>query len=190
MRERELREAARVIGFHELQLLGYRDRELTDAPFEEIRSKLVTLIRRVRPSVVLTFDPNGFNLHPDHTAISRFTHDAIAVAADPRWLPDAGAAHIVSRVLWTPPLPPWEASERDPRDLAGADFVIDVSPYYDRRVEALRAHRTQHISIDRHFFSHADLPRVLRTEIWRHAFGPPLSSRPLADVLEGLTLHR
>lgn len=186
VRERELREAARVIGFHELHLLGYRDRELTDAPFEEIRSTLVTLIRRVRPSVVFTFDPNGFNLHPDHVAISRFTSDAIAVAADPRWLPEAGAPHIVSRLLWTPPLPPWEAIHHDARDLAGADFVIDVSPHYDRRVEALRAHRTQHLSIDRHFFSRSDLVHVLAREFWRQGFGPAISSRPAVDILASL----
>jgi N-acetylglucosamine malate deacetylase 2 len=186
VRERELREAARIIGFHELHLLGYRDRELAGAPFEEIRSKLVTLIRRVRPSVVFTFDPNGFNLHPDHVAISRFTSDAIAVAGDPRWLPNAGPAHVVSRLLWIPPLPPWEAIQHDARDLAGADFMIDVSAYHDQRVAALRAHRTQHLSIDHHFFSRSDLPQVLATEFWRQGFGPAIASRPGADVLDSL----
>ncbi len=186
VRERELRTAASVIGFDELHLLGYRDRELADAPVEEIRSKLVTLIRRVRPSVVFTFDPNGFNLHPDHVAISRFTSDAIAVAADPRWLPDAGPAHVVPRLLWTPPLPPWEAIQHDAHDLAGIDFMIDVSAYQDRRVTALRAHRTQHLSIDRHFFSRSDLDRVLATEFWRQGFGPAISSRPGVDLLDSL----
>ena len=182
VRERELRTAASVIGFDELHLLGYRDRELADAPVDEMRLKLVTLIRRVRPSVVFTFDPHGFNLHPDHVAISRFTSDAIAVAADPRWLPEAGPAHVVPRLLWTPPLPPWEAIQHDARDLAGADFMIDVSAYQDRRVTALRAHRSQHLSIDRHFFSRLDLDRVLATEFWRQGFGPPLRERPLPDL--------
>lgn len=182
VRERELRTAASVIGFDELHLLGYRDRELADAPVDEMRLKLVTLIRRVRPSVVFTFDPHGFNLHPDHVAISRFTSDAIAVAADPRWLPEAGPAHVVPRLLWTPPLPPWEAIQHDARDLAGADFMIDVSAYQDRRVTALRAHRSQHLSIDRHFFSRSDLDRVLATEFWRQGFGPPLRERPLPDL--------
>ena len=189
VRERELRTAASVIGFDELHLLGYRDRELADAPVDEMRLKLVTLIRRVRPSVVFTFDPHGFNLHPDHVAISRFTSDAIAVAADPRWLPDAGPAHVVPRLLWTPPLPPWEAVPHDARDLPGADFMIDVSAYQDRRVAALRAHRTQHLSIDRHFFSRSDLARVLATECWRHGFGPPLRQRPATDLFDSSPLN-
>jgi LmbE family N-acetylglucosaminyl deacetylase len=89
-RERELREAARIIGFDDLHLLGYRDKELADAPPDAMRQSLVSIIRGVRPSIVLTFDPNGFNVHPDHVAISRFTTEAVAAAADPRWCPEAG----------------------------------------------------------------------------------------------------
>ena len=86
-RERELREAVRIIGFDALHLLGYRDRELSEAPPAAVRTALVAIIRRERPSIVFTFDPNGFNVHPDHIAISRFTSDAIAASADPRWDP-------------------------------------------------------------------------------------------------------
>ena len=186
-RERELREAAGIIGVHELHLLGYRDRELGDAPVDEIRAKLVTLIRRVRPAVVITFDPNGFNVHPDHVAISRFTSDAIAVAADPRWLPDAGPAHAVQRLLWTPPIPPWEYGRHDRMaEIAGADFIVDVSAWRERRIAALRAHRSQHLSVDKYFFSQPDLDRILATEIWRQGFGPALETRPAVDIFAGL----
>ena len=161
-RERELREAARVIGFDALHLLGYRDRDLADAPSDDVRRALVSILRRERPEVVFTFDPDGFNQHPDHVAISRFASDAIAAAADARWYPESGEPHIVTRVLWTPPLPPWEAAQRAHAETApGADFVIDVSPWKDRRIAALRAHRTQHQSIDRHFFVNPDLAQIL-----------------------------
>ena len=182
VRERELREAAAIIGFDHLELLGYRDRELAEAPVEEMRRKLVLLIRRTRPDVVFTFDPHGFNLHPDHVAISRFTSDAVAIAADPRWLPEAGPAHTVSRLLWTPPVPPWEAAERETLDFAGADFVVDVSAYRDRRIAALRAHRTQQLSIDKYFLNRPNLDHVVAAEIWRQGFGPPLLTRPQSDI--------
>ena len=186
-RERELREAAHIIGFDAVHLLDYRDRELADAPPDEIRQSLVALIRRHRPSVVASFDPNGFNRHPDHVAISRFTLDAVVAAADSRWLPDAGPAHAVPRLVWTPPIAAWEAGSVDRLDeRAGADFVIDVSRWRDRREAALRAHRSQHLSIDRLFFSQPDLDRVLRLEAWRQAWGPPLARRPSPDLLEGL----
>jgi len=186
-RERELREAARIIGFDELHVLDYHDRELADAPPEDIRRSLVSLIRRYRPSVVASFDPNGFNRHPDHIAISRFAVDAIAAAADRRWHPDAGDPHAVARVVWTPPIAAWEAGVVDRiEERPGADFVIDVSRWRDRREAALRAHRSQHLSIDRLFFSQPDLDRVLGVEAWRQAWGPPIARRPSPDLMEGL----
>jgi LmbE family N-acetylglucosaminyl deacetylase len=186
-RERELREAAAVIGFDELHLLGFRDRELGEADPDAVRRPLVALIRRLRPSVVITFDPHGYNLHPDHMAISRFACDAVAVAGDARWLPDAGDPHLVARLLWTPPLAPWEAAQRARAEAeAGVDFLIDVSAWRDRRIAALRAHRSQHLSVDRYFLTRPDLDRIVAIEIWRQGFGPPLSRRPGADILEGL----
>ncbi|MBA2258764.1 MAG: PIG-L family deacetylase [Acidobacteria bacterium] len=193
VREHELREAAAIIGFDELHLLGYRDRALADAKPEDIRRTLVSIIRCTRPAVALTFDPNGFNVHPDHVAISRFTSDAIAAAADPRWHVDAGEPHAVARLLWTPPNPPWELAPRESEataappvhDMPGIDFVLDVSQWRDRRAAALRAHRTQHLSIDRYFFNQPNVDRILDREFWRHAWGPPLTSRPADDILAG-----
>jgi LmbE family N-acetylglucosaminyl deacetylase len=183
-RERELRDAAAIIGFDEVHLLDYRDRELGEAPPEEIRRSLVSLIRRVRPAVVVTFDPNGFNLHADHVAISRFTSDALAAAADRRWHPEAGEPHAASRLVWTPLFPPWEfATFEDPSEKPSADFVIDVAQWKDRKAAALRAHRTQHLPIDRYFFSRPDLDRVLSVETWRQAWGPSLRTRPASDLL-------
>lgn len=186
-REEELKEAAAIVGFNELHLLGYRDRELSDAPVDDVRRALVSIIRRVRPTVALSFDPNGFNVHPDHVAISRFASDALAAAADPRWEPRMGEPHAVSRLVWTPPLAPWDSSRLHRLDeLAGTDFVLDVSPWRERRAAALRAHRTQHLSVDKYFFNQPDPDRILDIEVWRQAWGPPLARRPAADLLEGL----
>jgi N-acetylglucosamine malate deacetylase 2 len=187
LREQELREAAAVLGISHLEFLDYRDRELADAPAEEIRVKLVGLIREHRPHVVITFDPDGGNRHPDHIAISRFTADAVAAAMDPRWLPAAGPPHQVSRLLWTCPVLPWETTKPD--TLArhpGVDFLIDVSEWRDRKAGALRAHRSQRRGIDRLFFLRPDSEAVLSTEIFRQAWGEPLNTRPLADLFAGV----
>ena len=186
-RRRELRDAARIIGFEDVHLLGFHDQELADAGADEIRRKLVTILRDEKPAVVFTFDPDGFNRHPDHIAISRFTSDAIAAAADPRWYPDAGEPHAVRRLLWTPPIAPWdEPAGVALAELPGVDFVVDVSAYQERRAAALRAHRTQHLTIERYFFSRPDCDRILSREIWRQALGPALRQRPATDVLESL----
>jgi LmbE family N-acetylglucosaminyl deacetylase len=188
-REQELRTAVHIIGFDELHHLDYPDRGLADAPADPVRRALVTIIRRTRPAVVGTFDPYGLNAHPDHIAISRFTSDAIAAAADPRWHPDTGAPHVVSRLLWTPPVPPWEIGCLDRlAERPGVDFVLDVSRFRDRREAALRAHRSQHLSIDRLFFKNPAPFALLDVEAWRHAWGPSLAHRPSDDIFQGIQL--
>lgn len=186
-REQELREAVRIIGIPHVHLLDYRDRQLSEAKPHEIRRALITCVRQYRPDVVVTFDPNGFNAHPDHIAISRFTADAVAAAADGRWLPKVGEPHVVKRLLWTPPIAPWEAARS--KSLAaepGADFVIDTSTWSQRKAEALRAHKTQHQSVEKHFFNQPDVEKILSVEVYRQAWGPPLETRPSDDIFAGL----
>jgi LmbE family N-acetylglucosaminyl deacetylase len=168
-------------------LLDYRDKHLSAAVPAEIRRQLVFLIRLHRPQLVITFDPNGTNLHADHIAISRFTSDAVAAAADCRWFPEAGPAHTVQRLLWTTPVPLYElASSPNLADQPGVDFVIDVESWWQRKALALRAHRSQHLSINRIWFHQPDPERLLRHEMFRQAWGPSLSTYPADDLFSGL----
>ena len=184
VREQELREAARILQFDELELLPYEDKELPNAPHEEIRRTLIAIIRRERPVVVVTFDPNGMTLHADHLAISRFTSDAIAAAADPRWLPELGTPHLVTRLLWTPPVVPWQGGEFPP--LPGVDFLVDTARWWKQREQALTAHRTQHVVLDKLYLKRPDVERLLSFDVMRQAWGPPLQTRPADDVFEGI----
>lgn len=187
VREAELRRAADVLGLADIAFLGYRDRELAAAPPDAVRQQLVRLLRRHCPEIVITFDPNGSNLHPDHMAISRFTSDAIAAAGDARWFPEAGEPHRIGRLLWTPPQRPWHMM-RAPGfpSLPGVDFVVDIRPWSMQKAEALRAHRTQHLSIHRIFFSQPDVDRLLSFELFRQAWGPALGERPGDELFAGL----
>jgi N-acetylglucosamine malate deacetylase 2 len=181
VREAELRAAAAIMGVERLDLLGYRDRSLADAPHEDVRQRLVATLRALRPQVVVTFDPHGFNLHPDHVAISRFTTDAVAAAADPRWYPETGDPHVVTRLLWTPPAATWDVPDAERHAHPGFDFVVDVRQWLPERVRALRAHRSQHVLTHRYFFSRADVDEVLGIESYRLGFGQAPDPRPAAD---------
>jgi LmbE family N-acetylglucosaminyl deacetylase len=169
-REAELRDAACILDITAVHLLGYKDKELSAAPPDEIRRKLVSIIRAERPSIVFTFDPNGFNVHPDHVAISRFTSDAVAAAADARWYPELGGAHATPALLWNTLLEPWQETAPNAKDEPGVDFLVDVSAWADKKEAALRAHRTQHKSVDHHFFSKPNVRAVLSVESWRRAW--------------------
>jgi LmbE family N-acetylglucosaminyl deacetylase len=81
-REGELRAAARELGVKEVALLDYVDGELDTVDPVDASEKIAGHIRRIRPQVVVTFDPFGAYGHTDHIAISQLTAAAIERAVD------------------------------------------------------------------------------------------------------------
>jgi LmbE family N-acetylglucosaminyl deacetylase len=144
--------------------------ELESAPPDEFRRLIVAMILDDQPLLVLTFDPKGFNVHPDLVAISRFTADAVTAAADDRWYPERGPAHVVPELLWSTQLEPWQEVSTNVKTHAGVDIVLDVSRWWRTKAAALRAPRTQHLSIEPHFFSKPNLEQILGGETWRRAW--------------------
>ena len=158
VREAELRDAARILGISSIEMLPYEDQKLSAAPLDEIRRHIVAAVRRHRPRIVLSFDPNGANQHTDHIAISRFALDALSAAADPRWYPETGPAHTVERLLWPAPVPPFELGrDSHPGQQPGIDILIDISPFREKKEAALRAHRTQFPGLRQMFHTDATL---------------------------------
>ncbi len=181
VREAEMRDAMQVLGVAEIYFLPYEDQKLADAPLPEIREHLVAAIRKERPQILITFDPNGANQHADHMAISRFTSDAVAAAADGRWYPDAGDPHRVDRLLWQPPTVIFRYPEN--ADLPyepGIDFLINTGPWSGQKTAAIRAHRTQRLG--RLFFDDLQGRRTFAKEAFRLAWGPRPKKVPADDL--------
>jgi len=109
VREAELDEAARIIGYDEVILLGYRDSGMPGSddnarpeafcnqPHDVVLERLVEITRRVRPDIVLGYDSHEFYPHPDHLFVHRLSVDLIEAAADPARFPMAG--------------PPWQVKK-------------------------------------------------------------------------------
>lgn len=112
VREKEMREAANVLGVHHLWFLDYRDSGMDGTPENddarsfihvsaaEVVGKLVAIIRQFRPQVMITFDESGAYGHPDHIAIYRHTTSAFYAAADDVQYPELGPAHAVSKLYY------------------------------------------------------------------------------------------
>jgi LmbE family N-acetylglucosaminyl deacetylase len=102
IREGELRAAAAALGVREVVILDYMDGALDQADPGEATSLIATHLRRVRPQVVLTFDPYGAYGHPDHIAICQFTTAALIAAADPAGarVDRSLAPHTVSKLYY------------------------------------------------------------------------------------------
>jgi LmbE family N-acetylglucosaminyl deacetylase len=175
VRESELRCAAETMGVAEVIFLGYRDsgmagtpenqdpRAFINAPEEEVVAALAGIIRRVRPQVVITFEPNGGYGHPDHIATNRHTVAAFHAAADPLCYPELGAAHQAQRLFYTAIPRSFFLEMRDQLEALGEDtsqfsrlddpitgwpdekinLTLDVSSTVELKWQALTCHRTQ-----------------------------------------------
>ncbi|HCB37122.1 MAG TPA: mycothiol conjugate amidase Mca [Acidimicrobiaceae bacterium] len=114
VRRMELAAAAAVIGYDEVVMLGYRDSGMVDtdansnpaafanADLDEAVGRLVEVIRRVRPQVVLTYSlVQEHYPHPDHLQVTAISMPAFANAGDPDWKPHLGPAFEPVK-LYTP----------------------------------------------------------------------------------------
>ncbi len=91
IRLEELRCACSEMGIAEPIFLGYRDSgmegwgapegSLALADAEEVVGRMVEVIRRLRPAVIVTFDPGGIYGHPDHVRCSATATEAYRRAA-------------------------------------------------------------------------------------------------------------
>ena len=160
-RMNELLLAAKVLGIEETCFLDYIDGEVDQAQPAAIIQKIVTHIRRIRPQVILTFDPAGAYGHPDHIAISQFATSAIICAADSNYASkDSRPGHRVSKLYYmassedqwkiyqsafkeltstvdgirrtAKPWPDWEITTR-----------IDTRPFWKTVWKAVLCHQTQ-----------------------------------------------
>ncbi len=121
VREDELRCAADKIGITNLYFLDYRDsgmmgtvenndpRALWQANVLEVTEKVVRLVRRHKPQVMLTFDPGGGYGHPDHIRAHQAAMMAYYVAGDARIFPEQAREGLPA---WTPSKLYWGAFTR------------------------------------------------------------------------------
>lgn len=98
VREVELRRAVSELGLSDVHFLGYRDGDVARADPEEATARIVGHLRRVRPQVVVTFDPFGAYGHPDHVAVCQLTTGAVVAAAGKG---HPGAPHQVSKLYYS-----------------------------------------------------------------------------------------
>ena len=78
LRARELAAALAQLGVTEHHWLGYADGGLAAVDPGTAVGPLVRLLDEIGPATVLTFGPDGFTGHPDHTAVSRWVTAAVA----------------------------------------------------------------------------------------------------------------
>jgi LmbE family N-acetylglucosaminyl deacetylase len=167
LRSAELARALALLGVREHLLLDYPDGGCASADADRAAARIAEVVAAVRPDVVVTFGPDGMTGHPDHQAVSGWVDRAVDRAAVDRAAVDRAA---VDRVLDRGPAQPpcllhASCGATQAASYADLDTRLDVmmpgatrpcrpddeialtvrlaGAALDRKVAALRAHRSQ-----------------------------------------------
>lgn len=138
-RKEEMHEVAGMLGVHEVRFLDHPDGMVE--PSLDLRRDLTREVRRVRPDVLVSFDPSllwsgrSYINHPDHRAVGEAILAVVACDAPTRpqfpELIEEGLEPFKVRRLWLA------------TDAPDADHAVDIGEAIDLKVRALAAHLSQ-----------------------------------------------
>lgn len=134
IRRREAASAAALIGAQYL-CAEFRDIEIFND--HDSRRRVVELIRRLQPEIVLTSAPSDYLC--DHEATSTLVRDALFAAPAPNYRTDSPAIAGIPHLYFMDPI---EGFDREYRWVK-ADFIVDISNVFGTKKRMLARHRSQ-----------------------------------------------
>jgi LmbE family N-acetylglucosaminyl deacetylase len=132
VRAEEARESARRLGIAANAVLDNRDGQLF--PSLDARWEIVREIRRWQADIVLTHRP--YDYHPDHRYTGQLVQDSAYLVVVPNICPDVPALQRNPVYMYL------EDQFRRPAPFS-ADIAVDIDATWDRKVDALDAHKSQ-----------------------------------------------
>jgi len=134
------------------------------ADVDEAAAALLDVIREVRPQVLVTYDAHGFYGHPDHIQAHRVAWRAFELAQTEGLAGTDGLARFYATAA---------------PDSAQVTTEIDATPYFERKLAAMRAHATQ-ITVSAPFFALSNniRQRALGVEYYTLLAGPDAPGAP------------
>ena len=173
IRKIELDDAIKILKIGEFHCLEYRDsgmkgtpgnedpRSFAQADLEDASNRLVNIIRKARPHVIVTYDETGIYWHPDHVKAHQITQKAFFDAGDVTITTENGKAPWQPAKLYHIAIPmprirryeqmaeeEGEKVERPPSSIVGTPDEkittrIDITSYLDDKFNAIFAHKSQ-----------------------------------------------
>lgn len=142
IRQREQTEAANVVGVKDLTFLGYPD-GIVEATLD-LRRDLSRVIRQVKPQRVLAPSPDRYYdriyaSHPDHLAVG--------VAAISAVYPDSRNAYAFPELV-EEGFEPHTVLEHWMMATPNANYFVDVTGQFERKMKALFCHDSQHPKVE------------------------------------------
>ena len=185
VRKNETQAAARILGIESVEFAGYSDGTLHQLEPTQLIGDVVSFLRRMRPTVVVGFGPEGAPTgHRDHRAMSRIVTAAFFLSelwtAYPEQIAAGLEPHRAARLYYHA----WEYPHRDPKlnlESVPATAKIDNRPWLERKLAAFMEHRTQ-----QHAYELFKNDVLLDYEFFALAAGTPQPNAMEDDLFGGL----
>jgi len=132
IRKQEAEDAANIMGLAVRENLGFRDGFFTNDEKHQI--EVIKLIRKYQPEIILT---NAISdRHPDHAKAATLVKVSCFLSGLKR-IETAFSGE--QQVAWRPK----NLYHFIQSDYITPDFVVDISPYWEQKVAAIMAYKTQ-----------------------------------------------
>ena len=144
IRAEELRRSAKILGVKKVFFLGFKDGELNNNLYHKLASKIRRYLLKLKPETVITFEPRGVSGHIDHITTSLA---AMFVLRNLKFVKKIYQYCVLDRhskfrknyFIYFPQ--GYKYSE--------VQLVVDISNVWDKKVEAMRAHKSQAHDVER-----------------------------------------
>jgi len=197
VREGEDLASWRALGLEpKIHFLRHPDGHLAEIPRDRLVASYLELLLAARPDVVITFGPEGITGHEDHIAVGRAATEAFHAARASAGVGfsrllynaiPAGKLERFNEILRERGMEPMDPTQPfQPRGVPDetVGVTVDGQAVWERKLEALREHRTQGEMEDIPFDMY---PLVLGWEEYVIAWPErPPGAPVLGDVFEGL----
>lgn len=138
IRKKEQLASANILGVKKVFFLGLKDGEVENT--RSLRKKIVKLIRKVRPGIVLSFDPanRAFDspklFHRDHRQVAEAVYDAV--------YPASGSWFFFPEIL-KQGYKPYQPEEIWFFGSAKPDKFVNIEPVMEKKIASLLCHESQ-----------------------------------------------
>lgn len=144
IRRAELENSASILGVKKVFFLNYKDGELCNNIYHDLARDISKIVDKFKPEILITYEPRGVSGHLDHVAVSLVTH------------------YVFDKSLYTKKLMNYALLKRQTDKLRDyfiyvphgiekekLHLSVDITPYWNIKIEALKAHKSQLKDVNR-----------------------------------------
>ncbi len=144
VRAEELRKSAKILGVKKVYFLGFKDGTLSNNLYHKLASKIQSHLNKLKPEIVITYEPRGISGHIDHITVSMVTMFAAQKSKFIKevWQHCRPANYdkfIKNYFIYFPK--GYKKSQ--------INKIVKTSDVWDKKLEAMKAHKSQTADFER-----------------------------------------